>query len=177
MNKEIIDIEGNRADAQARQTMHLYKEGTFIRAYNWSAWLCCRYLNAFKVNKRLYNGIDKPVAYIGFPETSISKWVKSPQLLEQLDEKHFVLVLDMAPEDLDESEMNALYESWYNDIPLIEQKPKNEKRSAGEVYASAHPSSLTGVMQKIIAYPLENKSPIDCMLFLSEIKKELSSLI
>jgi len=176
MNKEVIDIETNRGDGLARQTIHLYKEGTFIRAYNWSAWLCCRYLNGFKVNKRSYNGIDKPVAYIGFPETSISKWVKSPRLLEQVDEKHLVLVLDMAPADLDENAMRTMYESWYNDIPLQEQKSKVDKRIPAEVCAT-HPSSLTGVMQKVIAYPVESKSPIDCMLFLSEIKKELSSLI
>lgn len=53
--------------------VHLHKEGSFLRAYDWSAWLCCRYLHDFKVTKRQFKGIEAPVAYIGFPETSLVK--------------------------------------------------------------------------------------------------------
>ena len=57
-----------------RGVIHLHREGSFYRAYEWSAYLSCRYLHEFKVNKRAFNGIEKPVAYIGFPETSIFKF-------------------------------------------------------------------------------------------------------
>ncbi len=71
MSVTIELIENERQQVQAGQTrdVHLYKEGTFLRAYDWSAWLCCRYLHDFKVNKRTFKGIDEPVAYIGFSET------------------------------------------------------------------------------------------------------------
>ena len=65
--------------------LHLHREGTFIRAYDWSAWLACRYLHDFKVNKRAFKGIDEPVAYIGFPETSLEKRLE--------DEKYIVVTL------------------------------------------------------------------------------------
>ena len=73
--------------------VHLHKEGSFLRAYDWSAWLCCHYLHDFKVNKRAFKGIDEPVAYIGFPETSLQKWL--PEGAEQRveSEKHLVIQL------------------------------------------------------------------------------------
>ena len=73
--------------------VHFHREGTFLRAYDWSAWLCCRYLHDFKVNKRLFKGLEEPVAYIGFPETSLMKWM--PEGAEQRveNEKHLVLQL------------------------------------------------------------------------------------
>jgi len=74
LNKEIVEQESRRQAAE-RADFHLHKEGTFLRAYDWSAWLCCRYLHDFKVNKRTFKGIDEPVAYIGFPETSLQKWM------------------------------------------------------------------------------------------------------
>jgi len=62
LTKELIEKE--RQMVQARQThdIHLHREDTFLRAYDWSAWLCCRYLHDFKVNKRQFKGIDEPVA-------------------------------------------------------------------------------------------------------------------
>ena len=53
LNKEIVEQESRRQAAD-RGDVHLYKEGTFLRAYDWSAWLCCHYLHDFKVNKRLF---------------------------------------------------------------------------------------------------------------------------
>ena len=40
--KEILSIEENRTE-DSRGVIHLFQEGTFYRAYEWSAWLCHRY--------------------------------------------------------------------------------------------------------------------------------------
>lgn len=75
VTKELIEKEKDLVEAGQVRDLHLHREGTFIRAYDWSAWLACRYLHDFKVNKRTFKGIDEPVAYIGFPETSLEKWI------------------------------------------------------------------------------------------------------
>ena len=75
VTKELIEHERQQVQAGHACDVHLHKEGTFLRAYDWSAWLCCRLFHDFKVNKRLFKGIDAPVAYIGFPETSLEKWL------------------------------------------------------------------------------------------------------
>lgn len=93
VTKELIEQEVQLVQTGHVRDLHLHKEGTFLRAYNWSAWLACRYLHNFKANKREFKGIDEAVAYIGFPDTSLTKWL--PEGAEQRveDEKHLVLTL------------------------------------------------------------------------------------
>ncbi len=92
LTKEIAEQENLRTTAN-RMELHLHKEGTFLRAYEWSAWLACRYLHEFKVNKRVFKGIEQPVAYIGFPETSLQKWIPEGAEQHVEGEKHLVVRL------------------------------------------------------------------------------------
>lgn len=39
--KDIVEIEHNRKGNASISTIYLFPEGTFYRAYEWSAWLCC----------------------------------------------------------------------------------------------------------------------------------------
>lgn len=41
--KQILQTENDRSDDN-RNVIHLYQEGTFYRAYNWSAWLLLLWL-------------------------------------------------------------------------------------------------------------------------------------
>ena len=75
VTKDIIEQEAQLLASGERSVLHLHREGSFLRAYEWSAFLSCRYLHQFKVNKRVFKGIEQPVAYIGFPETSLDKWI------------------------------------------------------------------------------------------------------
>jgi hypothetical protein len=92
LTKEIVTQENLRQSTN-RMDLHLWKEGSFLRAYDWSAWLGCRYLHEFKTNKRMFKGIENAVVYIGFPETSLMKWM--PEGAEQRveGEKHLVVRL------------------------------------------------------------------------------------
>ena len=89
MTKEIIDQEKIRG-AGDHGAIHLWKEGSFLRAYDWSAWLCCHYLHEFKVTKRQFKGFDEAVIFIGFPETSLAKWTPEGSEQEVVTEKHLV---------------------------------------------------------------------------------------
>ena len=41
-----------------QRSIHLFQEGSFYRAYVWSAWLVCRYIHEFKVTHRIMAKID-----------------------------------------------------------------------------------------------------------------------
>ena len=56
--KEIIEHESSMFQGGERGVIHLHREGSFFRAYDWSAFLACRYLHEFKVNKRTFSGIE-----------------------------------------------------------------------------------------------------------------------
>ena len=73
VTKELVEQERQLVQTGHHGDLHLHREGTFLRAYEWSAWLACHLLHDFKVSKRAFKGIDQPVAYIGFPETSLTK--------------------------------------------------------------------------------------------------------
>jgi len=51
------------------------------------------FIHEFKVNKRVFKGIDQPVAYIGFPETSLQKWIPEGAEQHVEGEKHLVVRL------------------------------------------------------------------------------------
>ena len=48
LTKVIVTQESSRTTAD-RMEFHLWKESTFLRAYNWSVWLACRYLPDFRL--------------------------------------------------------------------------------------------------------------------------------
>ena len=183
LTKELIEHERQLVQTGLLREVHLHKEGTFLRAYDWSAWLCCRYLHEFKVNKRLFKGVDEPVAYIGFPETSQQKWMPEGAELRVEGEKHLVVILpEIMFNDTPET-MQTAYNEWKESIPLTESQPGLRRRggrsesllddeSAGEA-----PATLTAIMQRVIAWPLESKSPLETVAFMADIKQRLASLI
>ena len=182
ITKELIEQERQSVQAGLLRDIHLHQEGSFLRAYDWSAWLSCRYLHEFKVNKRAFKGIDEPVAYIGFPETSLNKWIPEGSERRMDSEKHLVLTLpEMMVTDTPEVQ-TASYTEWKEAIPLTEGQSGARKRGVGKVSETeddvfASPATLTSIMQKVLAYPIESRSPLESLAFLADVKRQLASLI
>ncbi|MBR5149491.1 MAG: hypothetical protein IKV15_09925 [Bacteroidaceae bacterium] len=55
-------------------SIRLYAEGIFYKAYERSAWVACRVLHPFMVKKRAVRKVGQEVVSIGFPKTSLDKW-------------------------------------------------------------------------------------------------------
>lgn len=64
--KDILDAESQRSSLEQCRVIHLFTEGTFLRAYEWSAWLCVRYVQSFKATKRKFKNEDASVVFVGF---------------------------------------------------------------------------------------------------------------
>ena len=45
------------------------------------------------------------------------------------------------------------------------------------VAATGRPVRLTEVLQKILAYPIEQRSPLESMAFLADMKQEIAEII
>ena len=181
--KDIAEQERARLQSGMHRELHLWREGSFLRAYEWSAWLACRFLHDFKVNKRQFKGAAEPLVFIGFPEGSLPKWV--PEGVEQRaeEENHLVLTL---PEQMLAAAGDAIeqdYVHWRDSIPLTtgRERSRREASSASEASEaaglSADPATLTGIMQRILAFPIESKSPMESMQFLADVKQSLAALI
>ena len=71
--KEILEKEKERGSLEQCAVIHLFREGTFYRAYEWSAWLCLRYFTELKVTHRMLKG-GEDIIFVGFPLTSIDRY-------------------------------------------------------------------------------------------------------
>lgn len=173
--KEILDFELSRDGAEIQRSIHLFQEGSFYRAYEWSAWLVCRYIHEFKVTHRKLKGVEQSVAFIGFPVTSLGKWVGENIERHDVADKHILLRLaeDVFSDLGGEESMEEVFVNWKSQQPLVEKPTKT-----GVVAAKPLPAviSLSVVAQRIMAFPIEKKSPIECYQFISEIKQQLAML-
>ena len=71
--KEILEKERERGTLEQCAAIHLFREGSFYRAYEWSAWLCVRYFTELKVTHRLLKG-GNDIVFVGFPLTSLDRY-------------------------------------------------------------------------------------------------------
>lgn len=173
--KEILDVESQRSSLEQCRMIHLFVEGTFYRAYEWSSWLCVRYIQSFKATKRKFKNEDASVVFVGFPVSSLSKYSPEGAITTTTDDSKVELLL---PESVfqgvtDIAELQADFENWKGSVPLAESSKKEV--AAGTV--TARPSRLTDVMHSILAYPIEQKSPLESMQFLADIKRSIAEII
>ncbi len=180
--KEIIEVESKELSDGHRNILHLHREGSFYRAYEWSAFLACRYLHEFKANKRVFKGLEQPVAFIGFPETSISKWIPEGAEQTAIEDKHLAIRLPEVFFAGDTAEvLDAAFAEWKEAIPLSETQAKGDKKSRNQsdngIGNTEGGVTLTSVMQRILAYPIESKSPLESMAFLADVKRQLAAMI
>ena len=168
---EIIQIEQERT-LDSCNVIHLFQEGSFIRAYEWSAWLCVQSLGKFKVTKRKYKNIDPLVAFIGFPVTSFGKYIGDKFVVNNIDENRRDIQLTMEVTSFEE--LQTEFEEWKTTLPVAEPSEKKNAVSGNTLNSGV---TITGVMRKILAFPLENSTPMQSMAFIAEVKQELSQVI
>ena len=125
----------------------LYPEGMFYKAYERSAWLACMYLGNLLVKKRYIKKVQQDVVSVGFPKSSIEKWAGGRKI-RTMD--NYVMII------LDDSEIQE-----YSDE--IFHKWKDSGNESEEIY------------DRILSFPIENKTPMECMIFLSELKEKLNT--
>lgn len=189
---EILNIEKNRADSSSWNVIHLFKEGSFYRAYEWSAWLVA----VVSYNDAVRNGTpdrkplvatrkpdknsDGTFVFVGFPLNSLDKYVPNKTSFEPKDNSLIDITIEL-PADIGEVSFDALSKSvdvWKEGIPLKEEKPRRGK-SADDMppfLAQDRGMSITGVMAEILAYPVEQKSPMEVVSFVVEIRGKLARL-
>ncbi|MBP3213323.1 MAG: hypothetical protein J6M19_00565 [Bacteroidaceae bacterium] len=183
--KDIAEMERARIDMGAFSELHLWREGTFLRGYEWSAYLACRFLHDFKVSKRQFKDIESPVAYIGFPESSLPKWTPEGAEMSAVDEKHLVMRLSEVVLADKETLTAETFAAWKEALPLASapksgSKNGSSRKDGGYDFlpeGTADPARLTTIMGRILAFPIESKSPLESMAFLAEVKRGLAGLI
>ena len=140
-----------------------------------------RYVCEFKLTHRAIKNSDDTFVYLGFPIESLSKYLPDVQL--QLDEDEHQLI-ELSPGTLPEvgaEQWQTDFGHWKQSVPLTEAAKKQKlQRLRQDEETEAFGTGLhcmSGVLKEILAFPLERKSPLECMQFLMEIKQHIVKLI
>ena len=174
--REIMDAESQRASLEQCRVIRLFQEGTFLRAYECSAWLCVRYIQDFKATKRKFKGEEAPVVFVGFPVTSLPKYTPEGADVTESEDKSVELVLPAGVfgDAADVAVLTADFANWKQSVALAELSKKDAPMSGD---GSQRPGRLTDVMHRILVYPIEQKSPLESMQFLADIKRSIADII
>ena len=66
------------------------------------------------------------------------------------------------------------FTNWKKSVPLVKSKEQGAKNQDKKVVTDV---SVEDVVKRILAYPIEQHSPLETMAFLSEIKQQLSERV
>ncbi len=78
--------------------------------------------------------------------------------------------------------MQGAYAEWKETVQLTEANPGMRKVGGkdtvlGCVLADGSPATLTTIMQRVLAWPIESKSPLESMAFLADVKHQIAALV
>ena len=158
--------------------IYLYREGTFLRAFNASAWLLATFVYNDEFRKQvggkqplqvqhLMSKTNGDYIFAGFPVASMDKYVT---MCDKRDENSDVVVLTMydiiAPLFQTVEEYEEAYAKYLASLPPAKEKkdkPKqqqsfNSEDDGANVMASG---GLFEILRSIVAYPLEEKTPLE----------------
>ena len=175
--KEIFEKESQRGTLEQCAVVNLFKEGTFYRAYEWSAWLMVHYFTDMKVTHRLLKS-GEDVVFVGFPLTSLERYVPLGADVRAEDGAGVEVLLSGTafPPEADAASLQKGYADWKRSQPMTEASKKRMEEEKRATERNAHPR-LTDIMLRILAYPVEQHSPMECMAFLSETKQHISEIL
>ncbi|MBQ7941986.1 MAG: hypothetical protein IJ328_06235 [Muribaculaceae bacterium] len=148
--KERIEREQSNIDK-----IYLYKEGIFYKAYERSAYLWITNICNYEIKKRYVKTVDRMIVYIGFPISALEN-----RLLNRVyrEESEYTIV---EPDTASVIDAEA-YNEWHKAL-------ENEKEKCG--FPECNEPNAEAIVDEIMKYPIETSSPIECMMFLSQLKK------
>lgn len=184
---EILDIEKDRNEQDKWNIIHLFKEGGFYRAYNWSAWLIVTFSyndevrketkdrKPLAVSRKKLKNSDDDFVFVGFPLKSLDKFIPGNIGFNPITDTQIDVTINLSYDDDTTYEiLQEEYETWKDGIKISEDKSKHEKTISENVTIA--PRSISSVMAQVLSYPLESKTPIENMEFISLLKSQLASL-
>ena len=186
--KDKFAIDAQRETAEQRHVIHLFREGKFFRAFNYSAWL----LSVYVYNETYRNSINaqNPISvtrntsqnegeYIvcGFPVHSIEKY-RGGLEYNVIDENRATITMPEFSIELEGDDYQKGYEEF---AAGITKKPKktDEQRQFGKSDLDGNVRSLgmIDIIRKANNYVISEHTPIEVMLFFEEIQKDIHRLL
>lgn len=154
--------------------IYLFKQGKFLRAYNYSAFLLDRHSPSDIKTSNVQSKTGKKI-FSGFPEGSIEKFIGiegSTREVQNSGSPEETITVTLPDSVLGSNETPASllskYDRWADNVPVSQKKkPKPE----------LPPNDILSVVKEIVRYPVEQKSLIENTDFLINVRQRLIKLI
>ena len=177
--KIMLEIESGRRTLDEHRVIHFCKEGNFYRAYEFSAWLAFRFAGELNVTRRYSKAANGDIMMVGFPLASLPKFTPegvTPVFSEDGQLMTMTIPAYSFKEDETLEKLKEEFKNWKHSVEASNKKG-HESGGGKPSLPEGKPQRLTSIMHKMLAYPIEQSSPMECMSFLAEMKKEISELI
>ena len=200
---DILPIEHDRHESEKWNVIHLFKTGTFYSAYEWSAWLTA--VISFNDEVRMQTRERQPLSVtrntiasadgetfckVGFPIRSVDKFIPNRTDFTPIDDSHLTITIEL-PQPTDGSEvtyerLSEAFEKWKESQPIKKPKDKDETTDAPKPaatkntttqHATIMTSGQSGLISQIMAYPLDQRTPMENIEFISSLKQQIASIL
>ena len=154
-----------REDAGSNE-IHLYLEGIFWKAYEYSAYRFTFGICAFSPKKKYIKAVGQEMISIGFPMDSLKKHSALFDLVSQSEKECVIVPKNCTP--------TKPFEEWKASIPLWDGNP-----APASVETAAQQQQPQSEAEKIVdeirRYNLANVTPMECMMRLSQLKTRINN--
>ena len=152
--KEIILREASNTNL-----IYLYKEGLFWKAYEKSAYLFVNSIASYKAKSKYVKAVKQDIIYIGLPPVSLQR-TKEKYTVIRSDDKEIMIKPNI------NNYNNQTFEDWKTTLLTVgDQNP---------IPITNSQMSDTYIANKVRMFNLESKTPMQCLLFLADLKKEIN---
>lgn len=156
--------------------IHFYMEGSFWRAYEWSAYLSRNFPSNLIDNERLKpirkitKFDDDGYVQVGLQLSSFEKYlpgVVNDDNIFEMGNKHIIIHAKSFFTDFDFSDYETILNEWKLSIKFSDKEKKKNKQSNIERNDTI---SMNSLIKELITYPMENRNLIECLQFLSYVR-------
>jgi hypothetical protein len=145
-----------KIENETPKKVSIYLEGVFWVAYERSAYYIWK-MKGYKPTKKHVKMMNADVVSVGFPK---SVTVDLPLEIDEPNRKVFTL-----KEEVETSE----FEKWKTDMDL--QPDHHQKAEVSGIGYSTPKTTMNEIVEKIRHFDLSNATAVECLVFLSVIKK------
>lgn len=165
--KEIFELESDNFDH-----IHLFLEGTFWIAYEKSAFRFVKFVRPYRIKKKFIKNVGSEMASLGFPTSALDGLSSSAPTLEIVSRSDKQATLKVHGTFTAEE-----FGQWKSEIPLLVPDTGNHvSDTSPEVIDISNPiPGLTEIICRIRNFDIGNKTPLECMFFISELKRIASA--
>lgn len=185
--KDIYEFEHNRNYSSDKYTIRFFREGTWWRAYEWSAYLAHNFPNGIEENKKLlvtkkhYKELNADLVVVGLQLKSFEKYF--PNI--KIDGDSFSLengymdidVKDFLNDDIEKlGDYKSSFESWKENFKIsVKQDEKCDK--IDETNNPIGKNDVYNILHEISDYQISNKTLVESITFLNYIQTRVKKIM